>query len=841
MKKSKKKILIAIIVLVIIIVILGLVLFNITKKEKKEEVKKEIQTGIAKNIRFEGYEYLDSVNDCLILKKDKKIILKNVNTLEEIETNYDTFVDVRDGLILFEREKKYVLANTNGEDVATSNKAEITTYQDSYTKKVYYLINDTLYDLDNNKIFQNKLLKSNYFYISGNILVQNDPDGNNIIYNLGTKKIIKYKTYNRFGDYLVARVNNKKYILYDLKNNAEKEYQIFKEQNNGYILSNGSENIYFDKLNLIKTDKLENKIVLSDKYYIDYETACGKLVNSDTNKLVVNGCVRDLYKPEQNKLITIINIDTKDDFKSYALLPNGDLKEKSYEDSVSEDYLSFYNYDENEENVIVYDMNGKEVNQECFDTINLAGKNNYYCYNGVYENLLDKKLNIKEKYDIIECQEEYCIVKKNSRYGLLYNGKEILKTNNISVKINGKCIIVENVFGINVLFIDSSNDLPIEDLSIEDNVNTNIDIEKLIEDFKLESIKDIIYDNEELFKKYAYIVMHNNNLNSYKKQVFDIFKVVVDNKEYLDEEYFLYSLSKLKINVKNKLSSNNISGEYYDDEIKIDLLKEYKNDPLVYYHELMHFLDHKFNEEKETYYFKEENKYLLNEDIDKYDKNKKRKITEYGFDTQNKLITESGAEYYMAKYFNNGKLSTYYFPCQIFISLNYLFGNDKAQEIFFSDRGVYYLKNLLLEYSLTNKEIDTLLTLWSEVTYDENYDYKNIIKIVDLLVKMYNSKNENSWTSDKEFSFIISNILTFTDLYSTKSQNKKDYIKISSMYDDDFSLKALKSLGINDNLENQSYLIPYCFRENNKTYIMIASYKVEYDFKKNKAISYEKV
>ena len=48
-------------------------------------------------------------------------------------------------------------------------------------------------------------------------------------------------------------------------------------------------------------------------------------------------------------------------------------------------------------------------------------------------------------------------------------------------------------------------------------------------------MKDKIKDNEELFKKYAYIVENNNNLLEYKKQVMDMFDLIISNKEYLNE------------------------------------------------------------------------------------------------------------------------------------------------------------------------------------------------------------------------------------------------------------------------------------------------------------------
>ena len=59
-------------------------------------------------------------------------------------------------------------------------------------------------------------------------------------------------------------------------------------------------------------------------------------------------------------------------------------------------------------------------------------------------------------------------------------------------------------------------------------------IDKLIpvlDDFTLHDILNKIKDNEELFKKYAYIVENNNNLLEYKKQVMDMFDLIISNKE----------------------------------------------------------------------------------------------------------------------------------------------------------------------------------------------------------------------------------------------------------------------------------------------------------------------
>ena len=56
-----------------------------------------------------------------------------------------------------------------------------------------------------------------------------------------------------------------------------------------------------------------------------------------------------------------------------------------------------------------------------------------------------------------------------------------------------------------------------------------------------------IKDNIDFFNKYAYIIENNDKLLDYKKQVLDIFEIIIDNKKYLNEISLLKKLKELNI------------------------------------------------------------------------------------------------------------------------------------------------------------------------------------------------------------------------------------------------------------------------------------------------------
>ena len=97
-------------------------------------------------------------------------------------------------------------------------------------------------------------------------------------------------------------------------------------------------------------------------------------------------------------------------------------------------------------------------------------------------------------------------------------------------------------------------------------------------------------------------------LLDYKKEVYDIFEIIVDKKEYLDEFYFLHKLGYLNINKADILQDGKAFGTYQDFDTRIDLVTDKDS---VLYHELIHFVDFSFNNKQSTTLYTCDNKVTL--------------------------------------------------------------------------------------------------------------------------------------------------------------------------------------------------------------------------------------
>ena len=438
---------------------------------------------------------------------------------------------------------------------------------------------------------------------------------------------------------------------------------------------------------------------------------------------------------------------------------------------------------------------------------------------------LDSNLNIiSDKFNYASCNKNgYCIVSDNNYNKMLYKDGKVV-TNNIydDIEIKDNYITAKMLFN---SFIYRLGNL--DEINIDYVEEVKIDADEMIDKYDLSSIKDKIDNNKVLFNKYAYIVENNNNLLEYKKQVMDMFSVVIDNKEYLNELTLLRKLRDLNIEHVQDLGVG-VAGVYSDSlgEIKIKL-KERDNNTL--YHELMHFIDYSFNNNSFGSYI-----YNCN---GKYSIGKSYNTTCEIVSIDTNFITEAGAEVYSGKYFTK-EIMAYQPAPTILEALEYICGSNEVKNWYFNND--IYFKMLWFDIGYSKEEVDKVIEALTSQTQVIKSGDDNIILIVDSLIDLYKYRNGNGFLNDNKFKYIIRSMLDYRyNFSSSKYKNELEEIMsdrdtIVNVFRDKFSEYGYYS-GYGEVLiiDNQVYISISCYKDNKLGVLF-----VEYDFDNNRILDY---
>ena len=321
---------------------------------------------------------------------------------------------------------------------------------------------------------------------------------------------------------------------------------------------------------------------------------------------------------------------------------------------------------------------------------------------------------------------------------------------------------------------------------------SNIDIKKIKKDNNLDF--DIPKDKEELFKKYAYVVEKNENITEYKKYVYDLFKMLMQDNitEYLDEQYFFSKLSELKIEVNESITNEGVGGYYHDNGTTVEIDKPYS---VTLYHELVHFIDYSINNVERVDLWKCKDKIIEDDEYEELSASDKHKC-EYIYVYNPDFIVEGGAELYSAKYFKRGVIS--YFPSVAYLTaMEYILGSEKIDELFLSDNSDHDYALLLFENGISIEDYESTLFDLSHFTYTErdlNYEFSG--KTLDTLIDLYKNNMKNKdWTKDETFKYLLRLILEIgeTRMYKN-SKYKTELSKLAYKTYDDFLKQESKML-----------------------------------------------
>lgn len=834
MNDSKKKGFIFFILLfsLIICLIVCLVIFIFLNKDKDEliDVVKKPYGVISRNkIDYKNVN-IEGMSDFLIVYDDNKCGIIDIDSNLVVDIKYDyCFVD-KDSFLVSDK-ISYIYRN-NGEMFLESEYGieDITDLLSNYN---YYLVS-----LGN----ENNYIKYNLYNTNLELLYEFKSDASNVIvvgnYIVLDNEIIDFESGDKFkiedsfifGEYYIIELTDGSYILYNSKNRESRTFSKGVEKEDCYIFFNGD-----DKLVVDFYGEIENDVkILNDKYKLDYSMcdAGAKILDKDNNELY-DGCYELISEEllEKNDYFYVLDVQSN----KYLLLYEDkkiELDDDAY--TVGEFIVTS---DSNFENKIIYNLNGEKFENICRDNFLELSDGNYFCSDYGEYFIVDSNLErISDYYDDMVCNFNVCIFKgANELYGLIINGEVIIEPSYYSAILADDKVLFETLTGTELIrFGYSDNLLGKDDLKYEIEIDyKDIIVDEVISEYQLDNIRDLIYDNEELFKKYASLVLNNDKLGDYKKYLLEMFNVAASNIDVLNEYRLYYGLYNLSFE-NTDYQDDGIAGKYYDYEIKIDIRQDTPN---VVRHEIMHFFDYRMKNSIPNEFYICNDKYYLKKDLKNLNDSELGTCVSrfQGYD----FLVEAGAEYNLPIYTDSGS-STYSNGTIIFYLLSYYFGEDFINDVYFSEDRYQLLYEKLSTY-ITVDEIDNLIENSSNITLvGRNHNDKDYVKVFKIMKKLCKAVLGKEWYEDNKTRIALSFFIGYIDVNGLVSDNDIKYLIDNCSFIDDVLKKISSSYsyyssGISITLVNDKNYLGISIYEGEEIKLL----QVEYDFNTNTIISSE--
>lgn len=812
----KKKKLIVIILVIILGISIGTTTYLLLPKKNnlKEPVLNINNTIVINSLNVEVG------NDFYIVKNDNGFTTYDLSqnklyTYEDKLTEYSIY----NNYIIITNEDKTLVIDKNGKEIITGK------YLTSlYNNTKYLIIDNKVYNSNMNEIYT----LPDYFndkelylcqIINDNLIMTFEDKQYNKIINLNTKE----EVYTNFDEYISTEIENEesKYIIikfndkYDIYDTIKKEI-VIKDINidRNLLISKDNETMY------IYNDKIyKNNTKINNKYHMD-NTSCevgGKLLDKKNN-IIIDKCM--LYYEE---LFTDI-IMGSDNENSVLYINNKILSANTF--AKEGEYIISYTYNENESTSKIYNKEGKEVK---------AGSITYFINNNIYKeyntttqtfyftnNKLEK---ISPEFEYIECPyNNYCNVLDTNYNKTLYrNGKKITSNIYDEIIVKENYIVATTVFNTYIYLLGTNPEININTKE-ELDINTN----EIIDKYELKSMETKIKDNIDFFNKYAYIIENNDKLLDYKKQVLDIFEIIIDNKKYLNEISLLKKLKELNIVYTDDLDPG-VAATYEDGNTRINLGEK---DTGTLYHELTHFIDYSFNSNNYRYHlYKCDNKYIIQAN---YSSQCEILRIETNF------ITEAGAELYSGKYFT--KEIEAYSPAPLILeALEYIYSQEEINKWFFESDT--YFKKIWLDMGYSFEDTQKVIESLTKRTKIGYYNDDDTIFLVDAIIDLYKYQNSNEFLQDNKFTYILRSLIGYKkDFSNSKYSNElktitsnNDTIKkiFKEKFPDYYFYNDFGNFIIIDNKPYLSFMAYY----KGKTKILL----IDYDFDNNSIIDYTEI
>lgn len=742
---------------------------------EKEESKVNLKYGIvsATNIKGENlYPY--RVNDnYYIVEEDGKCGVVDSENKEVIPFLYNNCNFVNDVVIVENETTKYVLNMKN--EVLFESEYNIS-YTDGFgsDKFYYFIIHDSKTDVyDENFKLLKTIDEGTYITIIDNYIIADD-----YIYLFDSEEKIRYGSLYYNDNYLIFDIRKKTgYEVYDIKNKKLVHYDKREENEYSMTFINDDNTLILDYDGNILKDGDKQKVL--DKYYLDYSVCKSgfSFLDLEGNRLT-NTCYSSYY--EELLKYGVLLLSSYDDQIFDLVTTKGEIVTFETDDLYIRDkYLTVW--DNENKAYSFYDLEGNKVEEVCNEGIDNLGKDRYLCSTPVTNYIVDEERNIiNGPYDLIFCNDKKACVFKdyNGKYGVLFNDEVIIEPTFIDGTIYEDIIVLSGSTKNLVLKLGKSEKLLTkEELLFDEEIKyQEVDIDEVIKEYSLNDMEDIIKENEELFMKYSSVVLNNEKITKYRKEILNMFNVLVDRKSNLNEEYFLSGLKKLSIEEVKQIPISGAVGVYYDASKSIELLDTSYS---VLAHEFMHFVDYNIDNSFDKNIYVCNEKYYSKDEVLELSLKEQSDCSVYYVSGSNNFIIEAGAEVNSYRYFD-AMMDSYVDATVIYNALVYLYGEEFMESVYFSNDGEYQLFKKITNYISPDEYIKFINAAMSFTSNIGEYDVNNSKIVAETLIKLYKETIGGNWYEDKEFLFMINFIVNVyeKDIYNLEVDYLLDRMEI---------------------------------------------------------------
>jgi hypothetical protein len=279
----------------------------------------------------------------------------------------------------------------------------------------------------------------------------------------------------------------------------------------------------------------------------------------------------------------------------------------------------------------------------------------------------------------------------------------------------------------------------------------------------------------ELFIRFSETVEGNTALGKYREFMYLIFPVVADASAYMDLDHFFDTLAGLSF-VECALETG-IAGRYtagsnvVEISTEIDPYDSY-HVPEVVFHELMHFVDFNVGDSIPAIYVLDGRRLNVFEFDELSPEEQERAVACYDPD----VVSEGGAEYFTAKYFA-GAERAYFIPAQFLAGVEYIFGEEKLDELFFSGDSGAVFAELFINAGYSKEKFANANQTLSFLTNSSDHGVPEVyIAPEDMLIDLYESKLGSGWQEDEGFLYILKAINGICGEEYRRSE-RKDFLR----------------------------------------------------------------
>ncbi len=834
--KKDKRYLRFLLVLFCSLAIVGYFVAEEVAKQIKEN-KSEPVLGIIAKLETEYDNVYNNVGDSYIVSKYGKYGVIDSNGSIIFELKYDDIDSGIDGAYILKNGKINYYVNEENKIVFETEK-DMDIIRSLDNKNTYFSLRENgktiLYDMNGKEIYT--LQGEVFLSISGNNIFLD-----NKIINMSNNETLEYVdivgiSVNDADSFYEIYKLRKGLLLYNYQTNEAAKYDKLEEYVNGYVLVKDDERLSFDLDGNI-TNNL-NKKQINENIYLDYSYCDNGFNIYHNSKIIDDICYVNYMYSETNNILVV----SQDNGNDNIIFKNGTTK-------IIENFKLQGDYVEDFVNDKLYNYNGEELEYKCEIDFLYQGDNLYTCSSYSGTALLNKNLDvISNDYDSIFCypDNKVCILKKDNLYGMYYNGDVLIEPIYYGMNVFDNAVSLNKMFGVDIYkFGTNENDkfLKKEDFVLNENTSyLEINVEDVIKEYYLEDYEDVINDYKTLFQKYSYVVLHNEQVNGFRKNLLMSFVSVADNYDYLEEYSLIDSLRNLSINKLDMLPVEGAGGLYYDYDLRIDLLN---TDDNTVNHEIMHFIDYRINfkDNREVCFL--DNRYYLDEEYSSLSVEQLENCeTQYMYEYYN-FIVEAGAEYYTSSYTLDHATHAYRNGLIVYGILNQLFGTDFMKSVYYSEYGDFQIYNKLLQY-LTFEEYTTFLELTNRMVELDggNLSDNDYALLVSYLIKLYNGANDTNWYDDEAFRFAIKSFVGIHDQNLSYTLSNSDIDKLNGALDigfiacDELKLHYGSMSGLIGFIKDETgdYMIADVYSYNNSQYN--GWLIINYDFNNKRTIEY---